>query len=67
MARICNIIIFRAEQSKKTNPEQRKAEDIAIVNEHSGNKPASTVVPIVSYGMAVTFLSYDIWCVAVLS
>ena len=33
MARKSNIIIFRAEESKKTNPEQRKAEDIAIVNE----------------------------------
>ena len=26
-------IIFKAEESKKTEPEQRKAEDIALVNE----------------------------------
>jgi hypothetical protein len=33
MARKCNIIIFRAEESKKTEPKERKVEDIAIVNE----------------------------------
>ena len=33
MARKSNIIIFRAEESKKTEPKERKVEDIAIVNE----------------------------------
>ena len=33
MARKTNIIIFKAEESKKTEPERRKAEDIALVNE----------------------------------
>jgi hypothetical protein len=28
-----NIIIFRAEESKKTEPKERKVEDITIVNE----------------------------------
>ena len=30
MARKSNIIIFRAEESKKTEPKERKVEDIAI-------------------------------------
>jgi hypothetical protein len=33
MARKSNIIIFRAEESKKTEPKERKVEDITIVNE----------------------------------
>jgi mRNA-degrading endonuclease YafQ of YafQ-DinJ toxin-antitoxin module len=33
MARKSNIIIFRAEESKKTEPKERKVEDIAPVNE----------------------------------
>ena len=33
MARKTNIIIFKAKEWKKTEPEQRKAEDIALVNE----------------------------------
>jgi preprotein translocase subunit SecD len=33
MARKGNIIIFRAEESKKTEPKERKVEDMAIVNE----------------------------------
>jgi hypothetical protein len=33
MARKSNIIIFRAEESKKTEPKERKVEDIALVNE----------------------------------
>jgi pectate lyase len=33
MARKSSIIIFRAEESKKTEPKERKVEDIAIVNE----------------------------------
>jgi hypothetical protein len=33
MVRKTIIIIFKAEESKKTEPEQRKAEDIALVNE----------------------------------
>jgi hypothetical protein len=33
MARKSNIIIFRAEESKKTEPKERKVEDMAIVNE----------------------------------
>jgi hypothetical protein len=33
MARKSNIRIFRAEESKKTEPKERKVEDIAIVNE----------------------------------
>jgi hypothetical protein len=30
MARKSNIIIFRAEESKKTEPKERKVEDISI-------------------------------------
>ena len=33
MARKSKIIIFRAEESKKTEPKERKVENIAIVNE----------------------------------
>jgi uncharacterized membrane protein YgaE (UPF0421/DUF939 family) len=33
MARKSNIIIFRAEESKKIEPKERKVEDMAIVNE----------------------------------
>ena len=33
MARKSNIIIFRAEESKKPEPKERKVEDIIIVNE----------------------------------
>jgi hypothetical protein len=33
MARKSNIIIFRAEVSKKTEPKERKVEDMAIVND----------------------------------
>jgi hypothetical protein len=33
VARKTNIIIFKAEESKKTEPKERKVEDITIVNE----------------------------------